>query len=395
MEQNVTFKDAGDTKGITVVSNYADLRHALCSAQPMTICVDGYIDCGVNPVVLFPGQRIVGKIPGNKKRFPKSKPSGLLMRICGQAPAVLMAENSGLVDLTVKVMVSSSGVGDASKQRIISFDETAREAFWENVDVQFDASRREAKGSLNVIEIPRSLNELKLLGSCFIIDQTREFIGCGIQGHSGKSVLNVCGKLDIEMENGQAVSNLAVKMSDADFRCKALYGLTDCSLFISGSSRVCLSCWKYALQRILPLEMGGSSRIDIWAPTVACGPQLGHSKILLTGDSKIFIAAERLNQVVLEQNKIVQHDNSVLDVNVFGLGAVVLGGETELEVGGNAHFRVHLPEIAADLGIAVISGRQKNMLVTELSWWRILLGKCLLRYRRVINFAPFLLLGQR
>ena len=381
MEQNVTFKDAGDTKGITVVSNYADLRHALCSAQPMTICVDGYIDCGVNPVVLFPGQRIVGKIPGNKKRFPKSKPSGLLMRICGQAPAVLMAENSGLVDLTVKVMVSSSGVGDASKQRIISFDETAREAFWENVDVQFDASRREAKGSLNVIEIPRSLNELKLLGSCFIIDQTREFIGCGIQGHSGKSVLNVCGKLDIEMENGQAVSNLAVKMSDADFRCKALYGLTDCSLFISGSSRVCLSCWKYALQRILPLEMGGSSRIDIWAPTVACGPQLGHSKILLTGDSKIFIAAERLNQVVLEQNKIVQHDNSVLDVNVFGLGAVVLGGETELEVGGNAHFRVHLPEIAADLGIAVISGRQKNMLVTELSWWRILLGKCLLRYR--------------
>lgn len=381
MEQNVTFKDAGDTKGITVVSNYADLRHALCSAQPMTICVDGYIDCGVNPVVLFPGQRIVGKIPGNKKRFPKSKPSGLLMRICGQAPAVLMAENSGLVDLTVKVMVSSSGVGDASKQRIISFDETAREAFWENVDVQFDASRREAKGSLNVIEIPRSLNELKLLGSCFIIDQTREFIGCGIQGHSGKSVLNVCGKLDIEMENGQAVSNLAVKMSDADFRCKALYGLTDCSLFISGSSRVCLSCWKYALQRILPLEMGGSSRIDIWAPTVACGPQLGHSKILLTGDSKIFIAAERLNQVVLEQNKIVQHDNSVLDVNVFGLGAVVLGGETELEVGGNAHFRVHLPEIAADLGIAVISGRQKNMLVTELSWWRILLGKCLLHYR--------------
>ena len=381
MEQNVTFKDAGDTKGITVVSNYADLRHALCSAQPMTICVDGYIDCGVNPVVLFPGQRIVGKIPGNKKRFPKSKPSGLLMRICGQAPAVLMAENSGLVDLTVKVMVSSSGVGDASKQRIISFDETAREAFWENVDVQFDASRREAKGSLNVIEIPRSLNELKLLGSCFIIDQTREFIGCGIQGHSGKSVLNVCGKLDIEMENGQAVSNLAVKMSDADFRCKALYGLTDCSLFISGSSRVCLSCWKYALQRILPLEMGGSSRIDIWAPTVACGPQLGHSKILLTGDSKIFIAAERLNQVVLEQNKIVQHDNSVLDVNVFGLGAVVLGGETELEVGGNAHFRVHLPEIAADLGIAVISGRQKNMLVTELSWWRILLGKCLLCYR--------------
>lgn len=381
MEQNVTFKDAGDTKGITVVSNYADLRHALCSAQPMTICVDGYIDCGVNPVVLFPGQRIVGKIPGNKKRFPKSKPSGLLMRICGQAPAVLMAENSGLVDLTVKVMVSSSGVGDASKQRIVSFDETAREAFWENVDVQFDASRREAKGSLNVIEIPRSLNELKLLGSCFIIDQTREFIGCGIQGHSGKSVLNVCGKLDIEMENGQAVSNLAVKMSDADFRCKALYGLTDCSLFISGSSRVCLSCWKYALQRILPLEMGGSSRIDIWAPTVACGPQLGHSKILLTGDSKIFIAAERLNQIVLEQNKIVQHDNSVLDVNVFGLGAVVLGGETELEVGGNAHFRVHLPEIAADLGIAVISGRQKNMLVTELSWWRILLGKCLLRYR--------------
>lgn len=381
MEQNVTFKDAGDTKGRTVVSNYADLRHALCSAQPMTICVDGYIDCGVNPVVLFPGQRIVGKIPGNKKRFPKSKPSGLLMRICGQAPAVLMAENSGLVDLTVKVMVSSSGVGDASKRRIVSFDETAREAFWENVDVQFDASRREAKGSLNVIEIPRSLNELKLLGSCFIIDQTREFIGCGIQGHSGKSVLNVCGKLDIEMENGQAVSNLAVKMSDADFRCKALYGLTDCSLFISGSSRVCLSCWKYALQRILPLEMGGSSRIDIWAPTVACGPQLGHSKILLTGDSKIFIAAERLNQVVLEQNKIVQHDNSVLDVNVFGLGAVVLGGETELEVGGNAHFRVHLPEIAADLGIAVISGRQKNMLVTELSWWRILLGKCLLRYR--------------
>ena len=206
MEQNVTFKDAGDTKGITVVSNYADLRHALCSAQPMTICVDGYIDCGVNPVVLFPGQRIVGKIPGNKKRFPKSKPSGLLMRICGQAPAVLMAENSGLVDLTVKVMVSSSGVGDASKQRIISFDETAREAFWENVDVQFDASRREAKGSLNVIEIPRSLNELKLLGSCFIIDQTREFIGCGIQGHSGKSVLNVCGKLDIEMENGQEFS---------------------------------------------------------------------------------------------------------------------------------------------------------------------------------------------
>lgn len=90
MEQNVTFKDAGDTKGITVVSNYADLRHALCSAQPMTICVDGYIDCGVNPVVLFPGQRIVGKIPGNKRRFPKSKPSGLLMRICGQAPAVLM-----------------------------------------------------------------------------------------------------------------------------------------------------------------------------------------------------------------------------------------------------------------------------------------------------------------
>ena len=176
MEQNVTFKDAGGTKGITVVSNYADLRHALCSAQPMTICVDGYIDCGVNPVVLFPGQRIVGKIPGNKKRFPKSKPSGLLMRICGQAPAVLMAENSGLVDLTVKVMVSSSGVGDASKQRIISFDETAREAFWENVDVQFNASRREAKGSLNVIEIPRSLNELKLLGSCFIIDQTREFI---------------------------------------------------------------------------------------------------------------------------------------------------------------------------------------------------------------------------
>lgn len=380
MEQNVTFKDAGDTKGITVVSNYADLRHALCSAQPMTICVDGYIDCGVNPVVLFPGQRIVGKIPGNKKRFPKSKPSGLLMRICGQAPAVLMAENSGLVDLTVKVMVSSSGVGDASKQRIISFDETAREAFWENVDVQFDASRREAKGSLNVIEIPRSLNELKLLGSCFIIDQTREFIGCGIQGHSGKSVLNVCGKLDIEMENGQAVSNLAVKMSDADFRCKALYGLTDCSLFISGSSRVCLSCWKYALQRILPLEMGGSSRIDIWAPTVACGPQLGHSKILLTGDSKIFIAAERLNQAVLEQNKIVQHDNSVLDVNVFGLGAVVWGGKTELEVGENAHFRVHLPEIAADLGIAVISGKQKNMLVTELSWWRILLGKCLLRY---------------
>lgn len=368
MEQNVTFKDAGDTKGITVVSNYADLRHALCSAQPMTICVDGYIDCGVNPVVLFPGQRIVGKIPGNKKRFPKSKPSGLLMRICGQAPAVLMAENSGLVDLTVKVMVSSSGVGDASKQRIVSFDETAREAFWENVDVQFDASRREAKGSLNVIEIPRSLNELKLLGSCFIIDQTREFIGCGIQGHSGKSVLNVCGKLDIEMENGQAVSNLAVKMSDADFRCKALYGLTDCSLFISGSSRVCLSCWKYALQRILPLEMGGSSRIDIWAPTVACGPQLGHSKILLTGDSKIFIAAERLNQVVLEQNKIVQHDNSVLDVNVFGLGAVVLGGETELEVGGNAHFRVHLPEIAADLGIAVISGRQK------ICWLRSLAG---------------------
>lgn len=381
MEQNVTFKDAGDTKGITVVSNYADLRHALCSAQPMTICVDGYIDCGVNPVVLFPGQRIVGKIPGNKKRFPKSKPSGLLMRICGQAPAVLMAENSGLVDLTVKVMVSSSGVGDASKQRIISFDETAREAFWENVDVQFDASRREAKGSLNVIEIPRSLNELKLLGSCFIIDQTRKFIGCGIQGHSGKSVLNVCGKLDIEMENGQAVSNLAVKMSDADFRCKAFYGLTDCSLFISGSSRVCLSCWKYALQRILPLEMGGSSRIDIWAPTVACGPLLRHSKILLTGDSKIFIAAERLNQVVLEQNKIVQHDNSVLDVNVFGLGAVVLGGKTELEVGGNAHFRVHLPEIAADLGIAVISGKQKNMLVTELSWWRILLGKCLLHYR--------------
>lgn len=368
MEQNVTFKDAGDTKGITVVSNYADLRHALCSAQPMTICVDGYIDCGVNPVVLFPGQRIVGKIPGNKKRFPKSKPSGLLMRICGQAPAVLMAENSGLVDLTVKVMVSSSGVGDASKQRIVSFDETAREASWENVDVQFDASRREAKGSLNVIEIPRSLNELKLLGSCFIIDQTREFIGCGIQGHSGKSVLNVCGKLDIEMENGQAVSNLAVKMSDADFRCKALYGLTDCSLFISGSSRVCLSCWKYALQRILPLEMGGSSRIDIWAPTVACGPQLGHSKILLTGDSKIFIAAERLNQVVLEQNKIVQHDNSVLDVNVFGLGAVVLGGETELEVGGNAHFRVHLPEIAADLGIAVISGRQK------ICWLRSLAG---------------------
>ena len=197
MEQNVTFKDAGDTKGITVVSNYADLRHALCSAQPMTICVDGYIDCGVNPVVLFPGQRIVGKIPGNKKRFPKSKPSGLLMRICGQAPAVLMAENSGLVDLTVKVMVSSSGVGDASKQRIVSFDETAREAFWENVDVQFDASRREAKGSLNVIEIPRSLNELKLLGSCFIIDQTREFIGCGIQGHSGKSVLNVCESLTL------------------------------------------------------------------------------------------------------------------------------------------------------------------------------------------------------
>lgn len=381
MEQNVTFKDAGDTKGITVVSNYADLRHALCSAQPMTICVDGYIDCGVNPVVLFPGQRIVGKIPGNKKRFPKSKPSGLLMRICGQAPAVLMAENSGLVDLTVKVMVSSSGVGDASKQRIVSFDETVREAFWENVDVQFDASRREAKRSLNVIEIPQSLKELKLLGNCFIIDQTREFRGYGIQGHSGKSVLNVCGKLDIEMENGHAVSNLAVKMSDADFRCKALYGLTDCSLFISGSSRVCLSCWKYALQRILPLEIGGSSRIDIWAPTVACGPQLGHSKILLTGDSKIFIAAERLNQVVLEQNKIVQHDNSVLDVNVFGLGTVVLGGETELEVGGNAHFRVYLPEIAADMGIAVISRKQKNMLVTELSWWRILLSKCLLRYR--------------
>lgn len=381
MEQNVTFKDAGDTRGITVVSNYADLRHALCSARPMTICVDGYIDCGTNPIVLFPGQRIIGKNPRNKKRFPKSKLSGLLMRICGQTPAILMAENSGLVDLTVKVMVSNSEDEAASKQRIVSFDETARQAFLEDVDVQFDASRREAKGSLNVIEIPRSLNELKLWGRCFIIDQTREFIGCGIQGHSGESVLNVSGKLDIEMENGQAVSNLAVKMSDAVLRCKALYGLTDCSFFISGSSRVCLSCWKYALQRILPLEMGGSSRIDIWAPTVACGPQLGHSKILLTGDSKIFIAAERLNQVVLEQNKIVQYDNSVLDVNVFGLGAVVLGGKTELEVGENAHFRVHLPEIAADLGIAVISGRQKNMLVTELSWWRILLGKCLLRYR--------------